>query len=132
MGSTHFELTGASIADINAAFDAGALTSERLVQMYLDRVEAYDDAGPRINAVLALNDQALATARDLDAERAASGPRSPLHGIPVLLKDVFDTADMPTTGGYLPLKGVKPTYDCTIVKRLRDDGAIMLAKVNQS
>ena len=132
VGSTHFELTTASIADINAAFDAGALTSEQLVQMYLDRIAAYDHAGPEINAVLALNAQAQATARALDAERTATGPRSPLHGIPVILKDVFDTYDMPTTGGYLPLKGVKPTKDATMVARLRDAGAIMLAKVNQS
>jgi amidase len=127
-----FELTQASIAEINAAFDAEALSAERLVQMYIDRIEAYDDAGPRINAVITLNCEAQATARDLDAERRATGPRSPLHGIPVLLKDVFDTADMPTTGGYLPLKGVRPTCDSTIVKRLRDAGAIVLAKVNQS
>ena len=132
INSTHFELTSASIADINAAFDAGALTSEQLVQMYLDRIEAYDEAGPKINAVLALNERALATARALDAEREASGPRSPLHGIPVIAKDVFDTADMPTTGGYLPLQGVKPTKDATIIKRLRDAGAIIIAKVNQS
>ncbi len=132
MAPTHFELTHASIADINAAFDAGALCSERLVQMYLDRIEAYDESGPRINAVLTLNCAAQTTARELDAERRARGPRSPLHGIPVLLKDVFDTADMPTTGGYVPLQGVKPTYDSTIVKRLRSAGAIMLAKVNQS
>ena len=81
---TRFDLTTASLADINAAFDAGALTSERLVQMYLDRIEAYDHAGPQLNAVLALNGGALATARALDAERRAQGPRSPLHGIPVL------------------------------------------------
>ncbi len=130
--SGHFDLTTASIAGINAAFDAGALTSEQLVRMYLDRIEAYDEAGPKINAVLALNSEALATARALDAERAESGPRSPLHGIPVLLKDVFDTADMPTTGGYVPLDGVVPTRDATIVERLRAAGAIMLAKVNQS
>ena len=131
-GSTHFDLTTASIADINAAFDAGALTSEQLVQMYLDRIAAYDHAGPKINAVLALNSVALETARALDEERKASGPRSPLHGIPVILKDVFDTADMPTTGGYTPLKDVYPTKDCTIVERLRNAGAIMLAKVNLS
>lgn len=127
-----FELTNASIADINAAFDAKVLTSEKLVQLYLKRVEAYDDKGPKINAVLALNPQALATARQLDAERSSKGPRSPLHGIPVIVKDVFDTADMPTTGGYLPLKGVIPARDATIVKKLRDAGAIILAKVNQS
>lgn len=127
-----FDLTTASIADINAAFDAKALTSEKLVQLYLKRIDAYDDKGPKINAVLALNAKALQTARELDAERAKSGPRSPLHGIPVIVKDVFDTADMPTTGGYLPLKGVIPDQDATIVRKLRAAGAIILAKVNQS
>lgn len=127
-----FELTTASIADINAAFDAGALSSEKLVQLYLKRIEAYDEKGPKINAVLALNAKALETAKALDAERKAKGPRSPLHGVPVILKDVFDTKDMPTTGGYLPLKGVIPDQDATIVKKLRDAGAIILAKVNQS
>src|SRR3569833_3555685 len=111
MASTHFELTKASIADINAAFDAGALTSERLVQTYLDRIEAYDEDGPKINAVITLNSKAIGQARALDAERRTTGPRSPLHGIPILLKDVFDTADMPTSGGYLPLKDAKPTQD---------------------
>lgn len=127
-----FDLTTASIEDINAAFDSGALTSEKLVQLYLARIKAYDHQGPKINAVLALNPKAIETARALDAERKAKGPRSPLHGIPVIAKDVFDTADMPTTGGYLPLKGVIPAQDSTIIKKLRDAGAIILAKVNQS
>ncbi len=127
------DLTTASVAELNAAFDSGALTSERLVRaLPCTASPRTTTQGPKINAVLALNAEALGTARALDAERKAQGPRSPLHGIPVLLKDVFDTADMPTTGGYLPLKGVKPTHDATIVKRLRDAGAIMLAKVNQS
>jgi amidase len=127
-----FDLTTASVADINAAFDSGKLSSEKLVQMYLARIKAYDDAGPKINAVLAINPKAIEIARALDAERKAKGPRSPLHGIPVIVKDVFDTYDMPTTGGYLPLKGVIPDKDSTIVKRLRDAGAVILAKVNQS
>jgi amidase len=126
------DLTTASVADLNAAFDAGALTSEKLVQMYLKRIAAYDEQGPSINAVLALNPKALETARALDAERKRKGPRSPLHGIPVIVKDVFDTADMPTTGGYLPLKGVVPARDAAIVRKLRDAGAVILAKVNQS
>lgn len=130
--SPSFNLTTATIADINAAFDAGALTSERLVELYLARIEAYDEAGPKINAVLALNEQALESARRLDDERRTSGPRSSLHGIPVLAKDVFDTAEMPTTGGYLPLQGVVPARDCTIVERLRAAGALILAKVNLS
>jgi len=127
-----FELTSASIADINAAFDSGKLTSEKLVELYLARIRAYDDAGPKINAVLAINPKAVEIARALDVERKTKGPRSPLHGIPVIAKDVFDTFDMPTTGGYLPLKGIVPTTDSTIVKRLRDAGAVILAKVNQS
>src|SRR5687768_1735915 len=126
------DLTTASVADLNAAFDAGALTSEKLVRMYLKRIATYDEQGPSINAVLALNPKAIETARALDAERKSKGPRSPLHGIPVIVKDVFDTADMPTTGGYLPLKGVVPAKDAAIVKKLRDAGAVILAKVNQS
>jgi amidase len=127
-----FDLSTATIADLNAAFDAGALTSEKLVQLYLKRIDAYDEKGPKINAVLALNSKALETARALDEERKRMGRRSALHGIPVIVKDVFDTADMPTTGGYLPLKGVVPQKDAAIVKKLRDAGAIILAKVNQS
>src|SRR4030081_3016334 len=121
-----------TIADIAHAFDSGALTSEKLVQLCLARIQAYDRQGPSLRAVLTLNPKALETARALDAERKAKGPRSPLHGIPIIVKDVFDTADLPTTGGYLPLKGVKPTQDATIVKMLRAAGAIVLAKVNQS
>jgi amidase len=131
-GAATFNLTTASIADINAAFDTGALTSERLVRLYLARIQAYDKNGPRINAVLALNSKALETARALDKERKEKGRRSPLHGVPVIVKDVFDTADMPTTGGYLPLKGVIPAQDSTIVTKLRAAGAIILAKMNQS
>lgn len=127
-----FELTTATVADINEAFDAGALTSEKLIQLYLARIEAYDQKGPAIKAVLSINPNALATARALDAERKEKGPRSPLHGIPVIAKDVFDTVEMPTTGGYVPLKGVTTDRDSTIVARLREAGAIILAKVNQS
>lgn len=127
-----FDLTKASIADMQAAMASGALTSEKLVQLYLNRIAAYDKAGPKINAVITLNPKALETARALDEERKAKGPRSPLHGIPFIVKDVFDTNDMQTTGGYLPLKGVIPDKDATVIKRLRAAGAIILAKVNQS
>jgi Asp-tRNA(Asn)/Glu-tRNA(Gln) amidotransferase A subunit family amidase len=127
-----FDLQTATIADINAAFDAGALTSERLVELYLARIEAYDKQGPRINAVITLNPAALETARALDAERRATGPRSPLHGVPVVLKDLYDTADLPTTAGFLPMKDSQPIHDATVVKRLREAGAIVLAKVNMS
>lgn len=127
-----FDLQTATLAEINAAMDAGALTAEKLVSLYLARIAAYDRAGPRINAVITLNPRALETARALDVERAASGPRSPLHGVPVVLKDLFDTEDMPTTCGFLPLKDSRPLHDATVVKRLRAAGAIILAKVNLS
>lgn len=125
-------LSSATIEDLNAAFDSGTLTSERLVELYLARIEAYNKRGPALNAILWLNDAALATARALDAERRASGPRSPLHGIPVVLKDNIDTFDMPTTAGSLLLAGSIPPDDAFIVKKLRDAGAIILAKVNMS
>ena len=125
-------LSNATIEDINAAFDSGTLTSERLVELYLARIQAYDQDGPRLNAVLWLNDQALETARILDEERRLNGPRSPLHGIPVALKDNIDTADMPTTAGSLLLAGSLPPDDAFIVKKLRSAGAIILAKLNMS
>ena len=125
-------LSGATIADLSRALDDGSLTSERLVEMYLARIEAYDDQGPALNAVLWVNPQALATARALDAERRERGPRSPLHGIPVVLKDNVDTHDMVTTAGSLLLAGSIPRDDAFIVHRLREAGAIVLAKVNLS
>jgi amidase len=127
-----FELTTATIEEINAAFDSGTLTSERLVELSLSRIAAYDDAGPELNAVLELNQSALAEARALDAERVRSGPRSALHGIPVLLKDNFDTHDMPTTGGSFVLAGSVPPDDAFLVRKLRGAGAIILAKTNMS
>jgi amidase len=127
-----FVLETATVEDINRAFDKGVLTSEKLVQMYLKRIEAYDKQGPKINAVITLQPQALQIARALDKERQEKGPRSPLHGIPVVLKDLFDTKDMPTSAGFLPMKQSQPIHDATVVARLRDAGAIILAKVNMS
>jgi amidase len=125
-------LDAATIADINAAFKAGTLSSEQLVKLYLARIKAYDKQGPRINAVITLNPKALEIAKALDKERKAKGPRSPLHGIPVVLKDNYDTLDLPTTGGSLLLEGSIPPDDAFMVKKLRDAGAIILAKVNLS
>ena len=127
-----FELTTATIADINRAFDSGALSSEQLVQLSLARIAAYDDAGPKLNAVLLLNPDAIETARVMDAERKEQGRRSPLHGIPVVLKDNFDTADMATTAGSFMLKGSVPPDDAFLVHQLRKAGAIILAKLNMS
>ncbi len=128
--ATTFDLSTATLADIHAAMDAGALTSEKLVQLYLNRIEAYDKQGPAVNCVISLNPNALAEARALDKERAECGPRSALHGIPVVLKDLIDAVGMPTTGGFVPLGAPMPPRDATIVKRMKEAGAIMLAKVS--
>jgi amidase len=124
-----FDLPTASIADINAAFEAGALTSEKLTRLYLARIEAYDKQGPKINSVIALNPHALEEARALDAERKAKGPRSALHGIPVVVKDLVDVAGLPTTAGFKPFGAPVPLRDATIVTRMKAAGAIILAKV---
>src|ERR1700722_1298365 len=130
--ATTVDLAGATIADIDAAFDKGTLTSEKLVKMYLRRIAAYDKQGPAINAVITLNPKALETARALDKERKAKGPRSPLHGIPVILKDNYNTFDLPTTAGSQLLAGSVPAEDAYVVKKLREAGAVIVAKVNLS
>src|ERR1043166_2322224 len=125
-----FELETASISDIHAAVDAGALTYEKLVKLYLARIAAYDQQGPTLNCVITLNPKALEEARALDAEFKRSGRRSPLHGIPIIAKDNYDTADMPTTGGAFYLEGSLPPRDAYMIRRLREAGAIILAKLN--
>ena len=127
-----FRLETATIADINAAFEAGALTSERLVQLYLNRIEAYDQQGAELNSIITLNPKALERARELDAERRRSGARSLLHGIPIAVKDLFDTHDLPTSGGFLPMAKSQPWRDAFVVDKLRKAGAIILAKLNQN
>jgi len=126
------DLDAATITELNAAFDAGTLSSVQLVTRYLARISAYDRQGPAIHAVITLNPAALETARALDAERKTKGKRSPLHGIPIVLKDNFDTRDLPTTGGSVLLEGYVPARDAVLVQKLRDAGAIVLAKVNMS
>ncbi|MBW4573580.1 MAG: hypothetical protein KME31_38200 [Tolypothrix carrinoi HA7290-LM1] len=126
----NFKLETATIADINQAFDAGALTSVQLTQLYLNRINAYDKQGPSINSIITINPQALETAAALDNERPTSGKRSPLHGIPVILKDNYDTFDLPTTAGSLTLKNSISPDDAFLTKKLRDAGAIILGKAN--
>lgn len=125
-----FHLEEATIADVHAAMRAGHLSCRQLVQLYLDRINAYDKQGPRLNAIITMNPKALAIADDLDATSKATGLVRPLHCIPVLLKDNYDTADMPTTGGSLALAGSTPPTDAFTVKKLREAGAIVLAKAN--
>ncbi|WER48792.1 amidase family protein [Cupriavidus sp. WKF15] len=122
----------ATVAGIHAAMRAGRLTARQLVQAYLDRIMAYDKSGPRINSVLQLNPQALAEADQLDAQAAASPsvPLAPLHGIPVLIKDNIECAGIETTAGARCLQGNLAREDAFIVRRLREAGAIVLAKTN--
>ncbi len=119
-----------SISDLQADMETGKTSAAELVRFYLDRIDAYDQAGPRLNAVLFLNPNAGADARALDAERKRKKLRGPLHGIPVLLKDNFETRDMPTTGGSLALSGVVPKDDAFQVRKLRQAGAVILGKAN--
>jgi Asp-tRNA(Asn)/Glu-tRNA(Gln) amidotransferase A subunit family amidase len=130
--AAEFNLATASIADIQAAMDKGALSSEKLVQLYLARIKAYDQTGPTLNTVIVLNKNALAEAKALDVERKTKGKRSPLHGVVVLAKDVFDTKDMPTSGGFKPMANSQPLYDSFVIDRLKKSGAIILGKLNQS
>jgi Asp-tRNA(Asn)/Glu-tRNA(Gln) amidotransferase A subunit family amidase len=123
------DLETATILDLQKAYDAG-LSAEKVVQAYLKRIEAYDKAGPKLNAILTLNPKALETARALDRERKEKGPRSLLHGVPILVKDNYDTYDLPTTGGSKALAGSRPMYDAFTVHRLREAGAIIIAKTN--
>lgn len=121
------------IAELQARMTRGELTAHSLVEKYIARIVGLDQAGPNVRSVLEVNPDALAIADALDAERAEKGPRGPLHGIPILLKDNIDTADgMLTTAGSLGLVGTHPTQDATVARRLRDAGAILLGKANLS
>ncbi len=122
----------ASISDIHAAMKSGELTAVELVEMYLDRIEAYDKQGPAINAIIRINPRALDRAAELDEQMAESGFVGPLHGIPVIIKDNYDTHDMPTTNGTLALKNSIPPDDAYQVRKLREAGAIVLAKSNMA
>jgi amidase len=125
-----FDVTEKSIRELQAAMADGRVTAEKLVERYVERIATYDQNGPRLNAVIYVNPNATRDARELDAERKARGPRGPLHGIPVLLKDNFETRDMPTTGGSLALRGIVPPRDAFQVAQLRRAGAVLLGKVN--
>jgi Asp-tRNA(Asn)/Glu-tRNA(Gln) amidotransferase A subunit family amidase len=123
-----FDVFEASIPEIEAALASGRTTSRHLVEAYLARIAAYNAAGPALNAVITLNPRALAEADTLDRERRAKGPRGPLHGVPLLVKDNYDTAEMPTSGGTLALATLQPAADAQVIKRLRSAGAIILGK----
>ena len=125
------QLVEATIGQLHQAMSAGLITPERLVRMYHARIAAYDKAGPAVNAYLFLNPHAEAQARDLgenDQGEDGGGSSRPLFGIPVLLKDNIDTADMPTTAGSVALAGSTPPDDAFIVRKLRQAGAVLLGK----
>ncbi len=120
----------ATIPELQDAMDHGDLTATALVEIYLARIEAYDRNGARLNAILRVNPRALEEATALDQERARGAVRGPLHGIPVIMKDNYDTRDLPTAGASVALAGVVPPDDAFQVARLREAGAIILAKSN--
>jgi Asp-tRNA(Asn)/Glu-tRNA(Gln) amidotransferase A subunit family amidase len=122
------EVTEASIAQLQADQAAGRLSSVQLVDAYLRRIAAYDQSGPALNAIVRLNPAARDEARALDLERRKGGPRGPLHGIPILVKDNFATLGMPTAAGALALATLQTGDDAFTVKRLQAAGAIILGK----
>src|SRR4051812_21249599 len=125
-----FDVYEKSIVELLAAQRIGTVTSHDLVEKYLARIKAYDRAGPSLNAMIALNPKALEQADALDAERRAGRVRGPLHGIPIVVKDNYATADMPTTAGSLALAGFETGRDAFMVKKLRDAGAVVNGKTN--
>ena len=128
-----FELSEITISELQEGMQSGKFTSRSLVEKYSARVEEVDKSGPAVNAIIEMNPDALAIAEALDRERKVKGPRGPLHGIPVLIKDNIDTADrMMTTAGSLALVGSKPLKDSFVAQKLRAAGVVILAKTNLS
>jgi amidase len=132
-GAAPFVLEEATVADLQEAMTGGHHTARGIVELYLDRIMALDRTGPALGQVIEVNPDALAIAEALDTERKAKGPRGPMHGIPVLVKDNIATADgMQTTAGSLALVGSKVPRDAFVVERLRAAGAVILGKTNLS
>jgi len=123
-----FSVIEATIDDVRTAIGSGEATCRSVVSDYLARIEAYDKSGPGLNAVQTVNRRALQEAERLDSVFRASGPVGPLHCVPVLLKDQVETSDMPTAYGSVLFKDFVPKRDATIVTRLKNAGAVILAK----
>jgi amidase len=124
------EVFEASIPDLQQAMTDGRVTSVQLVDAYLARIGAYDHGGPALNSMIRLNPNARAQAAALDQERALRGARGPLHGIPVIMKDNYDVAELPTSGGSIALAGMIPPDDAFQVGKLREAGAVIIGKSN--
>lgn len=133
VGPFTFELDEVTVSDLATRIRQGSLTAERITELYLERIGEIDQRGPTLRSVIEVNPDALAIARSLDVEYRSKGPRGPLHGIPVLLKDNIDTADkMQTTAGSLALVGEPAGRDSGVAERLRAAGAVLLGKTNLS
>ena len=127
-----FEVVEATIADIRTALLERRITCRGLVQAYLERIDAYDKNGPALHAIVVVNPRALAVADSLDAALATGEPMGPLHCVPLIVKDNFETVDLPTTAGSLSLAGFVSSKDAFQVRRLREAGALVLAKSNMA
>jgi Asp-tRNA(Asn)/Glu-tRNA(Gln) amidotransferase A subunit family amidase len=130
--SVPFHPEETTIAQIQSAFRDGSLTCRSLVERYIRRIEAYDKNGPALNAIVMINPDALKAADDLDRRFRQSGAVGPMHCVPVIVKDNYETVEMPTTAGSLSLKGMMTGKDAFVVKRLRDAGALMIARSNMA
>src|SRR5579864_5951835 len=123
-----FHLAEATIQDVQDAYKSGGLTAHQLVQLYMNRIEAFDKKGPSLNTIITINPQALQEADRLDAAFKATGFVGPLHGIPVILKDQMDAKGMPTTLGSILFKNYYPDRDSFVTEKLKKAGAIILGK----
>ena len=123
-----FDVVEAGIAELQQALNAGDVSSVELVDRYLERIAAYDQQGPALNSIIRINPDARQRAAALDEERRRSGPRGPLHGIPILVKDNYNTTHMPTSNGTVALAGFIPNANATQIDKLLDAGVIILAK----
>lgn len=126
--NSNFDIIEATVASIHAAYADGSLSARQLVQAYLDRIASLDQQGPKLNAIISLNKNALAEGEALDKLYKTSGPAGPLHAIPVIIKDQADVAGLPTTLGSVLFKEHYPDRDCFVVERLKRAGAIILGK----
>jgi amidase len=125
-----YDVAEKSIEELQRAMQGGEVTSRQLVELYLERIDAYDKQGPALNAITAVNPRAREAADALDAERAAGRVRGPLHGVPVLVKDNYETIEMPTSAGSIALASFHPARDAFLVQRLKAAGAVVIGKTN--
>jgi Asp-tRNA(Asn)/Glu-tRNA(Gln) amidotransferase A subunit family amidase len=125
-----FDAFESTIPELQAAMESGETTSKELVSQYLERIDVFDRGGPRLNAMIHINPRAIEEAEALDREREEKGIRGPVHGIPIVLKDNYDTYDMPTTACAIALTGFVPPDDGFQVRKLREPGAVFIGKTN--